>query len=395
MAQKIALFGGTFDPIHNGHIRLAAEFARRLKLDRVILMPTYVPPHKVKPEMAPASDRLEMCRLAVRGNPLFIVSDLEISRGGASFTADTLEALCGQYPDARWYLITGADMFLTMGTWWRFDDIAATAVLCAALRDGVSMEELENYAARLEAEGAVCALENIPLTPLSSTDVRGKLRRHESVEGLIPPAVAAYIARRGLYTTAEAAPLDRDEQFIEIIRGRLTPARFRHSLAVAEEAERLARKYGADPAKARTAGILHDILKDAGEDAQLQIFQDFAILLDNVERQAPKLWHARAGAVFIEKVLGVEDGDIVTAVRYHTTGRAGMSLLEKVLFIADFTSADRDYKDVDVMRRLADEDLSAAMRYALSYTIRDLVKKQAAIHPDTLAAYNERTMTAP
>ena len=101
MAQKIALFGGTFDPIHNGHIRLAAEFARRLKLDRVILMPTYVPPHKVKPEMAPASDRLEMCRLAVRGNPLFIVSDLEISRGGASFTADTLEALCGQYPDAR------------------------------------------------------------------------------------------------------------------------------------------------------------------------------------------------------------------------------------------------------------------------------------------------------
>lgn len=88
----------------------------------------------------------------MRGNPLFIVSDLEISRGGASFTADTLEALCGQYPDARWYLITGADMFLTMGTWWRFDDIAATAVLCAAPRDGVSMEELENYAARLEAE---------------------------------------------------------------------------------------------------------------------------------------------------------------------------------------------------------------------------------------------------
>lgn len=204
-------------------------------------------------------------------------------------------------------------MFLTMGTWWRFDDIAATASALRRASDGVSMEELENYAARLEAEGAVCALENIPLTPLSSTDVRGKLRRHESVEGLIPPAVAAYIARRGLYTAAEAAPLDRDEQFIEIIRGRLTPARFRHSLAVAEEAERLARKYGADPAKARTAGILHDILKDAGEDAQLQIFQDFAILLDNVERQAPKLWHARAGAVFIEKVLGVEDRDIVTA----------------------------------------------------------------------------------
>lgn len=126
----------------------------------------------------------------------------------------------------------------------------------------------------------------------------------------------------------------------------------------------------------------------------MQIFQDFAILLDNVEQQAPKLWHARAGALFIEKVLGVTDPDILAAVRYHTTARAGMSPLEKVLFIADFTSADRDYKDVDVMRRLADEGLSQAMLYALSYTIRDLVKKQAAIHPDTLAAYNEQTISA-
>lgn len=394
MSQKIALFGGTFDPIHNGHIRLAAEFARRLKLDKVILMPTYVPPHKVKPEMAPAADRLEMCRLAAGNDPLFTVSDLEISRGGASFTADTLETLCGQYPEARWYLITGADMFLTMGTWWRFEDIAATAVLCAAPRDGVSMAELEAYAARLEAEGAVCALENIPLTPLSSTEIREKLRRGEAVDQLVPAAVAGYIAAKRLYTEGEETRLNRDEQFIEIIRGRLTPARFRHSLAVAEEAERLAKKYGADPARARTAGILHDILKDAGEDAQLQIFQDFAILLDNVEQQAPKLWHARAGALFIEKVLGVTDSDILAAVRYHTTARAGMSPLEKVLFIADFTSADRDYKDVDVMRRLADEGLSQAMLYALSYTIRDLVKKQAAIHPDTLAAYNEQTISA-
>ena len=394
MSQKIALFGGTFDPIHNGHIRLAAEFARRLKLDKVILMPTYVPPHKVKPEMAPAADRLEMCRLAAGNDPLFTVSDLEISRGGASFTADTLETLCGQYPEARWYLITGADMFLTMGTWWRFEDIAATAVLCAAPRDGVSMAELEAYAARLEAEGAVCALENIPLTPLSSTEIREKLRRGEAVDQLVPAAVAGYIAAKRLYTEGEETRLNRNEQFIEIIRGRLTPARFRHSLAVAEEAERLAKKYGADPARARTAGILHDILKDAGEDAQLQIFQDFAILLDNVEQQAPKLWHARAGALFIEKVLGVTDPDILAAVRDHTTARAGMSPLEKVLFIADFTSADRDYKDVDVMRRLADEGLSQAMLYALSYTIRDLVKKQAAIHPDTLAAYNEQTISA-
>lgn len=103
----------------------------------------------------------------------------------------------------------------------------------------------------------------------------------------------------------------------------------------------------------------------------------------------PKLWHARAGAVFIERVLGVGDPDILAAVRYHTTGRAEMSRLETVLYLADFTSSDRDYPDVDVLRRLSDEDLDRAMAYALSYTIRDLVEKNRAVHPDTLACYND------
>ena len=115
MPQKIALFGGAFDPIHNGHIRLALEFARRLGLDRVLLMPSYVPPHKLRGDMAGPADRLHMCRLAAAEHPGLEVSDLEIARGGASFTADTLDTLRGQYPEAVWYLITGADMFLTLG----------------------------------------------------------------------------------------------------------------------------------------------------------------------------------------------------------------------------------------------------------------------------------------
>ena len=389
---KIALFGGSFDPIHTGHVRLALEFAERLKLDKVLLMPTYVPPHKLRPDMAPAADRLEMCRLAALDAPVLDVSDLEIGRGGASFTADTLETLHGQYPDARWYLITGADMFLTIGTWWRYEDIFTLATLCTAPRDGATIAELTAYAAELEAAGATCVVEDIPLTPVSSTDIRRRLAEGRAVDDLVPPRVAAYIREKGLYLPERQASLDRDAQFTEIIRGRLTPARFEHSLAVSREAVRLAQKYGGDAKKARTAGLLHDILKDAGKDAQLQIFRDFAILLDIVERQAPKLWHARAGAVFVEKVLGVEDREVLDAIRYHTTGRAGMSLMEKILFVADFTSADRDYDDVDVMRRLAEQSLDEAMAYALAYTVADLAGKRAALHPDTVAAYNELTL---
>lgn len=387
--RRLALFGGTFDPIHNGHVHLAREFARRLRLDRVLLMPTYVPPHKLKENMAPAADRLEMCRLAAQADPVLAVSDLEISRGGASFTADTLEALQGQYPDARLYLITGADMFLTLGTWWRFEDIASMAVLCAAPRDKSTMEELRAYAVQLEKAGATCVIEDIPLMPLSSTDVRERLKAGRDAAKLVPPPVAAYIREKGLYRAGGEPALDRDAQFIEIIRGRLGEKRFLHSLAVSEEAQRLAKRYGADPAKAKTAGILHDILKDADNEALLQIFRDFGILLDNAEQHTPRVWHAHAGALFIDRVLLVDDPDIVSAVRYHTTGRADMTLLEKVLFVADMTSADRKYKDVETMRRLADSSLDEAMEYGLRYTIRDLADKESPIHPDTLAAYND------
>ena len=140
--EKIALFGGSFDPIHPGHIVMARRLADRLALDRVILMPTFVPPHKIREQMAPASHRLAMCRLAAADDPRLTVSDLEIRRGGASFTADTLEALQAEYPQARLYLITGADMFCTLHTWYHFPAIARMAVLCTVPRPGVSREEL-------------------------------------------------------------------------------------------------------------------------------------------------------------------------------------------------------------------------------------------------------------
>ena len=182
-----------------------------------------------------------------------------------------------------------------------------------------------------------------------------------------------------------------EPQFIEIIRRRESDHRFLHSLEVAKSAEYLARRYGGDPDKARVAGLLHDVMKDISPSEQLQIFKDFGILLDDVEKDAQKLWHARAGAAFIEHILHIDDRDLLNAVRYHTTGRAGMSLLEKIVFVADFISADRNYPDVDKMRALADVSLEDAMRYALRYTIDDLQRKGARVHPDTLAALQELT----
>lgn len=177
-----------------------------------------------------------------------------------------------------------------------------------------------------------------------------------------------------------------------ILEKRLNPKRYHHSLCVADEALRLAKKYGCDTKKAYLAGLLHDITKNATQEEHLHIFDKFDIMLNSVEKNAEKLWHAISGAAYIEYELGITDKDIITAVRYHTTAREGMSLLEKILYLADYTSADRDYDDVDIMRQKVEISIDAAMDYALTYTINDLVERQKLLHLDTVKAYNENTL---
>lgn len=181
-------------------------------------------------------------------------------------------------------------------------------------------------------------------------------------------------------------------EYKSILKSRLVEKRYLHSLAVADEALRLAEKYGGDRQKCYLAGLLHDITKNASVNEHLNIFDTFGIMLNTVEKNAEKLWHAMSGAAYVEYVLNIKDAEIIDAIRYHTTAKADMSLTSKILYLADFTSADRDYEDVDVMRRLVDQSLDKAYVYALGYSIKDLVENSRAVHNDTLAAYNETVL---
>lgn len=179
------------------------------------------------------------------------------------------------------------------------------------------------------------------------------------------------------------------KDYEEIISKRMKSARFKHSRNVAKEAVRLAKKYGADVHKAEIAGILHDITKESSQEEQFAIIERAGIELTELEKSTPKLWHAISGSAYIKVILGIEDEDILNAVRYHTTGRAGMSLLEKVIFIADFTSEERDYDGVEKMRKAADKGLEEAMLEGMSFTICDLAERKLTIAPDTFEGYNE------
>ncbi len=187
---------------------------------------------------------------------------------------------------------------------------------------------------------------------------------------------------------------ERNAEFLEEIKKHLQPERLYHSIHVAEEAKKLALHYGADPEKAYTAGLLHDILKNTSDEVLLNFFRENGIILTQTEQVSRKTWHAIAGEAYCRRKLSVTDSEILSAIRWHTTARAGMTLLDKVIFIADFISADRDYDGVERMREKAYFSLESAMLEGLQFTLAELIENGWAVHEDSLAAYNELAVTA-
>lgn len=183
--------------------------------------------------------------------------------------------------------------------------------------------------------------------------------------------------------------ISRVDEFKQLLKSRLNEDRYIHSLNVADSALELACAFGVDKEKAYIAGLLHDVCKNESDENQLQIMRFNGIILNTVEMNSRSLWHAISGAVYVKTVLGVTDEAIINAIRYHTTGRAGMTKLEKVIYVADFISADREYSDVDVMRSLAKESLDSAALYSLCYLFNKQTKKGLTIHPDSVDFYNE------
>lgn len=177
--------------------------------------------------------------------------------------------------------------------------------------------------------------------------------------------------------------------YLDILKEHLSPYRLHHSLEVAKSAEQLAEKYGYDAQKAYLMGLLHDITKEADAEETFSIAEKYSIFMTQLEKDNKKLWHAITGAGYIKNELGIDDDEILTAVRYHTTGRQGMSLGEKILFIADFISSDRTYDGVESMRQKAQISLETAMLEGIEFTITELVEKHAPVHPDTFNAYND------
>ncbi len=181
---------------------------------------------------------------------------------------------------------------------------------------------------------------------------------------------------------------NRDREFLEILKTRLTPQRLYHSICVAEQARHLAEKFGYNSDRAYTAGLVHDIMRYEPVEKMLDIIEADGQILTESEKQITVTLHAVAGEVYLRKELGVTDSELLSAVRWHTTGKEDMSLLEKIIYVADLTSEDREYPDVNEVRELAEISLDKTCLRGLSFTIEDNAKKCRPIHIDTVKAYN-------
>ena len=383
--MRIGIYGGTYSPPHIGHIRAAEYAIDALRLDRLLLIPTGVSPHKAMADGASAADRLEMLRLSAAGIERAEVSDIELRREGRSYTVDTLRQLRAEHPDDELVLLMGTDMFLSFRTWREPEEIMKLADLAVFYRgEKGERERIDAQKAALEVLGAKVELVENPVTAISSTDLRRML-----VFGCGGPflmsGVGEYIRDHGLYTTGkDRRNLTMEELEADVV-SLLKPNRVAHVLGCRDCAIELARLYGENETDAARAGLLHDITKAIDGPLQLTLCAEYGIVLDTFSRAFPKTLHALTGSLVAQRVYG-ENENVVRAICHHTTGRANMTLLEKIIYIADYVERNRDFPGVEEMRAMAYTDLDKAVLMGLESAVAHVKRQGQGLAPATLEA---------
>lgn len=380
--MKIAMFGGSFNPPHLGHVEAARSVVDCVKPDRLLIMPTFVSPHKVMADDTPTPEvRAELCRIAFAGIPEAEVSDLEMRREGKSYTADTLAQLKEMYPNDDLVLIMGTDMILSLEKWSRPEMIMALAEIAVLLR---GVDEDADVLAHIhylrEKYGARITLLEVGVYPAASTDVRNALKQGGGRE-LLDDAVYEYIIKNRCYGAKAELNWLREKSYAMHNRKRIP-----HVMGCEEEAVRMAKKWGENPYDAAVAGILHDCTKKLTVDEQLILCDKYDIIIDISVAGTDKTLHQITGAAVAYHEFGVSE-KIRDAIRWHTTGKPEMTDLEKIIYLADYIEPNRCFDGVERIRSLSYENLDAAMEDGLRMTMEDLAERNAPILEITRTAY--------
>ncbi|MEE1314601.1 MAG: nicotinate-nucleotide adenylyltransferase [Faecalimonas sp.] len=366
--MKIGIVGGTFDPIHNGHLMLGEYAKRQYALDEIWYMPNGNPPHKENASIVSSvQDRVEMVSLAIAGISDFKLQLFEVEHEEVHYSYQTMAHFRKAYPEHQFFFVLGADSLFQLEKWVHPELLLKECTILAAFRDEVSEDKMQAQIAYLNQKyGGDIRLLNTPNIDVSSSEIRKKFECSVSIKNEVPLPVYAYLHLKQL----------------------LPKKRFIHTMGVVHTARDLAIRYGQDIAKAMLAALLHDCAKGIPAEKRIALCKDYELEVSASEQMNAELLHAKLGAQLAKSHYGVSDAEILDAIRYHTTGRPKMTFLDKIIYIADYIEPNRkDAPNLKRMRELAFVDIEQCLYCILEQSLAYLKTKNEVIDPMTEQTY--------
>ncbi len=370
--MRIALFGGSFDPVHREHVRLAEAAKRELALDKIFFIPSYRAPHKLFGAVADGEERLVLCRAACKNLPFAEADDTEIKAEGTSYTYLTCRAFKEKFPEATLFFLVGADMLENFFSWKEPDDILKNVTLVACSRGEDYVHNIhDRFRARFSADFMELSFRG---EEISSTDIRVALafRNTEEAQRALTPEVFRVIEARKMYH------FEKIEGALDL----LTEQRKSHSERVARMACKRARELSISEERALCASMLHDCGKYVPLNSPL--LRGFTPP-DDVP--GPVL-HQFTGAYIAEHVFGVTDQEVLNAVRYHTSGRENMSPLEKLIFLSDMLEEGRSFEGIEPLREAFRQDIDRCLYLSLKHQLSYLKRQKTPVYSLTQRAFD-------
>lgn len=382
--KRLGILGGTFDPVHNAHISLAKAAMEEFELDSVLLLVSGEPPHKNS--VAHKEHRYAMAALVAEKIPGIRATRMEIDRGGMTYTIDSLRQIRAALGDSvELFYIMGEDTLAEIPSWRDYEAVLGLTRLAVYFREGMDDElvmanarnQLKKYSGRIH-------FGREKLGELSSTAVRKRSAQGLSLAGLVPDAVEAYIVEHALYAQCAMT----FEQAGAKVSSVLSQKRLRHTLGVVQTAQELAERFGADVAAAKWAALLHDCAKKIDDDEAMAMCLAWGVEMDDILTGSPKLIHGPLGAEIARREYGMDDEEVLDAIRFHSTGKPNMSLLCKILYLADMIEPGRVFAQAKALRMLAQVDLDEALRLSMDVSIGHILHQGELLHPLTVYARN-------
>lgn len=376
--RRIGLLGGTFDPVHYGHLRLAEQCREKLQLEEIWFIPAYHPPHKDW-RISPYADRRRWLAEALAGYSWCRILDIEQQRQGKSYTYHTLKALHKQAPNCEFYFLTGADSLTYLDTWYHWEDILDLCHFVATSRPGYGIaipEKLKKESKK--HKGGILCLE-IDALNISSTKVREQIALGQEIAQLVPNQIIDEV-RKSMDIKIEG--------YKEMLKKRLSVKRYTHSVGVANTSAQLAAIFQGDIERAYLAGLLHDYAREMTNSELLDLAAEHQLYSDSVDLLQPNLLHGPVAAWLLQQQGIIDDAEVLRAIRWHTTGHPDMGQLARIVYIADYIEPNRAFPGVELLRKIAQRDLNLAVLAGLDHTIQYQLQKGGYLHPWSVATRN-------